>query len=211
MGLCICIGNEKGGTGKSTITANLAVEAVKEGMRVLVIDADSQQSSIDFRGIRADKNGLPQFQAVSIVKNTIHKDIGSFHDFDLIIIDAGGRDTAVFRSAIFAADILLIPVLPSQYDIWATAGTVEALEQAKTFKDNIKARFIVNQVIPNTNIAKEALQALEEFGIPLLNSRLCVAYKQSIGEGKGVTEYEPNGKAAGEIKSLYEEVKVLWQ
>jgi chromosome partitioning protein len=207
----ICIGNEKGGTGKSTITANLAVEAVRAGKKVLVIDADVQQSSIDFRGIRSDKDGLPQFQAVSITKNTIHKDIGSFTDFDLVLIDAGGRDTAVFRSAILAADLLLIPVLPSQYDIWATQGTIEALDQARTFKP-IEARFILNQVIPNTTVAKEALEALQEFEVPLLNTKLHsrVAYKQSVGEGKGVTEYE-NGKAAAEVKALYEEVLKIWQ
>lgn len=206
----ICIGNEKGGTGKSTITANLAVEAVRGGLKVLVIDADIQQSSLDFRGIRADKEDLPQFQAVSITKNTIHKDIQSFTAFDLILIDAGGRDTAVFRSAILAADLLLIPVLPSQYDIWATQGTIEALEQARTFKD-IDARFILNQVILNTTVAKEALEALQAFSIPLLSTRLYarVAYKQSIGEGKGVTEYENGGKAAAEVQALYEEVKQL--
>lgn len=205
----ICIGNEKGGTGKSTITANLAVEAVRDGLKVLVIDADIQQSSLDFRGIRADKEDLPQFQAVSITKNTIHRDIQSFTAFGLILIDAGGRDTAVFRSAILAADLLLIPVLPSQYDIWATQGTIEALEQARTFKD-IDARFILNQVILNTTVAKEALEALQAFSVPLLSTRLYarVAYKQSIGEGKGVTEYE-NGKAAAEVQALYEEVKQL--
>lgn len=208
----ICIGNEKGGTGKSTLTANLAVEAVKDGLRVLVIDADPQQSSCDFRSLRAEKEDLPQFQAVAILKPTIHKDIGGFEkDFDLILIDAGGRDTAVFRSAILAANILLIPVLPSQYDIWATQGTVGALEEARTFKD-IEARFVVNQVIPNTTVAKEALQALEEFGIPLLSASLHarVAFKESIAEGKGVTEYgKKDKKAIAEVKELWQEVKKL--
>ena len=206
----ICIGSEKGGTGKSTITANLAAEAVRGGLKVLVIDADAQQSSIDFRGVRSDREVIPQFQAVSIIKNTIHKDVHSFRDFDLIIIDVGGRDSTVFRSAILAADILLIPVLPSQYDIWATSGTVDALAEARTYHD-IEARFVINQVIPNTTVAKEALEALKEFDVPVLSTRLHsrVAYKQSIGEGKGVTEYEPAGKAASEIKSLYQEVSVL--
>lgn len=205
----ITVGNVKGGVGKSTIACNLAVEATKAGKKVLLIDSDTQQSSIDFRATRAERD-LPEFQAVSITKNTIHKDVGSFKDFDFIIIDAGGRDTAVFRSAVLASDLFLIPVLPSQYDIWATAGTVETLEEAKPFKD-VNACFVINQVIPNTNVVKEALQALKDFNIPILNTMLHarVAFKQSISDGRGVTEYESsgkNGKAAEEIMSLFQEV-----
>jgi chromosome partitioning protein len=167
---------------------------------------------MDFRSIRGDKEDLPQFHAVSITKDTIHKDVKSFTDFDLVLIDAGGRDSAVFRSAILAADLLLIPVLPSQYDIWATQGTIEALKEARIFKDNLDARLILNQVIPNTTVAREALKALEEFNVPLLKTQLHsrVAYKQSVGEGQGVTEYEENGKAAAEIRDLFEEVRRLW-
>ncbi len=204
----ITVGNSKGGVGKSTIACNLAVEAAKAGMKVLVIDADVQQSSIDFRASRADRDSLPQFHAVSITKATIHKDVQSFAEFDLVIIDAGGRDTGVFRSAILASDILLVPVLPSQYDIWATQGTVDTLAEAKAFKD-IKAYFIINQVIPNTTVAKEALQALEEFQLPMMSTQIHarVAFKQSVSEGKGVTEYESTGKAAQEIAGLFEEVR----
>jgi chromosome partitioning protein len=205
----ITVGNVKGGVGKSTIACNLAVEATKAGKKVLLIDSDTQQSSVDFRATRAEK-GLPEFQAVSITKNTIHKDVGSFKDFDFIFIDAGGRDTAVFRSAILASDLFLIPVLPSQYDIWATAGTVETLEEAKSFKE-VNACFVINQVIPNTTVAKEAFQALEDFKIPILNTKIHarVAFKQSISEGKGVTEYEAagkNGKASKELTALFQEV-----
>lgn len=205
----ITVGNVKGGVGKSTIACNLAVEATKSGKKVLLIDADTQQSSIDFRATRSEK-GLPEFQAVSITKNTIHKDVGSFKNFDFVVIDAGGRDTAVFRSAVLASDLFLIPVLPSQYDIWATAGTVETLEEAKPFKE-ITAYFVINQVIPNTNVAKEAMEALKAFEIPVLDTKIHarVAFKQSISEGKGVTEYEApgkNGKASKELVSLFKEV-----
>lgn len=205
----LVIGNEKGGTGKSTITANLAVQALRDDLRVLVIDADTQQSLVDFRTIRAEKD-LPQFQAVSITKPTIHKDAKNFNGFDLILIDAGGRITDTFRSAIMAADWLFIPVLPSQYDVWSAQTTIKILEEARAFK-TIPAGFVMNQVISNTRISQEVLGALQEFTLPVLDTKLCsrVAYKQSIGEGKAVIEYEPDGKAASEVSTLWLEIKKL--
>lgn len=203
----ITVGNHKGGVGKSTLACNLAVEATKERKKVLLIDADTQKSSIDFRALRAEAD-LPQFNAVSVTNPTIHKDISSFNAFDLVVIDAGGRDTGPFRSALLASDLLIIPALPSQLDIWSTENTVSMLEEAKTIKE-IKACFVANRVIPNTNIAKEAYEALINIGIPLLKSKIHnrVAFAYSISEGKGVTEFEPHGKAAKEMKEFYKEVK----
>ena len=120
----ISVVNQKGGVGKSTIACNLAVNAVLDGKRTLLIDADPQGSSLSFRAIR----GADDLKAVSITQPTIHKDIGDFENFDLVIIDAGGRDNTLFRSAVTAAakGMLLIPVLPSQYDIWAAEGRPSA-------------------------------------------------------------------------------------
>ena len=204
----ITVGNEKGGVGKSTIACNIAVEAVRDGLKILLIDADTQQSCMDFRAIRSENDSLPQFQAVSITKNTIHKDVKSFKNFDIVIIDSGGRDTSVFRSAILACDFLIIPVLPSQYDIWATQGTIEILEEAKSFKD-VKSRIILNQVILNTIVSREATEALEKFKLPVFDIKFHsrVAYKQSVSKGTGVSEYESGGKASEEMKIFFEEVK----
>ncbi|HYA13479.1 MAG TPA: AAA family ATPase, partial [Syntrophales bacterium] len=125
----ITIGNQKGGVGKSTIACNLAVQAVTGDRRTLLIDADLEASSMDFRAIRAEKENLPQFSAVAIIKDTIHHDVRSFNDFDVALIDVGGFDGKVFRSAIMAADLFLIPVLPSLYDVWSTQETIEILKE----------------------------------------------------------------------------------
>jgi len=127
-------------------------------------------------------------------------------------VDVGGRDTGVFRSALLAADIVIVPVLPSQYDIWAAADNVENIRLARVVKE-IKAFFLFNQVIQGTKISGEATAALEEIigddGIRLMESQLVsrVAYKNSISKGLGVSEYEPNGKAAAEMHALYNEIK----
>ena len=111
-----------------------------------------------------------------------------------------------------ACDLLLIPTCPSQYDIWACGDCIEVLKEARAYKD-IPAFFLLNQLIPNTIISKEATEALSEFSsdVKLLSSTLTsrVAFKNSISHGKGVSEYEPNGKASIEIKELYKEIKEL--
>ena len=129
----IVVANQKGGVGKSTISCNLGVASALSGHKTLIIDADPQGSSATFRAVR-EKDDL---KVISIIKPTIHKDIQDFTSFDRVIVDAGGRDSAVFRSAILAAagGILIIPILPSQYDIWATEDTFNILRDARTYKD----------------------------------------------------------------------------
>jgi chromosome partitioning protein len=206
----ITVANQKGGVGKSTIACNLAVCASLEGKKVLLIDGDQQGSSLSFRAVRE----ADDLKAVSITQPTIHKDIGDFENFDIVIVDAGGRDNTLFRSAVTAASkgILLIPVLPSQYDIWATEDTFKILQEARAYVD-IMACVVFNQIIQNTNVSKEAKEALEEMTtesyIHLLNTVLFarVDYKKSIGQGLGVIEFAPKSKAANEMDSLYKEIK----
>jgi chromosome partitioning protein len=208
----VTVGSTKGGVGKSTIACNLAVEASIAGVKTLLVDADIQGSSISFRSTRDNDDGqhrLIDIQAVSITTPTLHKDLKEFERvYGLILVDAGGRESAVFRSAMVACDMLLIPVLPSQYDIWAANDTIRLLHEARTYKD-IPAYFVVNQVT-NTNIAKEAIEAMQSFAdnAETLQSTLFsrTAYKSSIVLGKGVSEYEPKGKAAQEMRALYREV-----
>ena len=114
--MILTIGNQKGGVGKTTIATNLACLFARK-RHVLLIDADSQQSAADFHAVRLENEDLPQFTCVSITKPTIHKDVKNFSNFDVILIDVGGRDSAVFRSSILAADQLIIPITPSQYDV----------------------------------------------------------------------------------------------
>ncbi len=206
--MVITVASTKGGVGKSTIAVNLAVEAAKDGKRVLLVDSDIQGSSIGFRAAR-EKDDI---KAMSIITNTLHRDLRDFQNFNYIIVDVVGRDTGVFRSALLAADMVIIPVLPSQYDIWAAADNVENIRLARVVKE-FKAYFLFNQVIQGTKISGEATAALEEIigedGIKLMESQLVsrVAYKNSISKGLGVSEYEPNGKAASEIHALYNEIK----
>ncbi len=204
--MIITVGNTKGGVGKTTIAVNLAVEAAREGKKVLLVDTDPQGSSISFRAER-EKDDI---RAIALVSDKLHKDIKDFSAaFDWIVIDAGGRDNAVFRSAVAACDFFLLPVLPSQFDVWAAEDAVTVFNELKPF-NNMLGRMVLNMVRPNTIVSNEAKNALAAYEneIPLLSKRLHnrVAYKASISNGQGVAEYEPSGKAAEDIKCLYDEI-----
>lgn len=204
--MILTIGATKGGVGKSTIATNLSVLAAQDGKSVLLVDADIQASSMAFRSIREQDD----IQAIQITTPTLHKDLNQFKQ-DWIIIDAGGRDSGAFRSAIMASDILIIPCLPSSVDFWAADDVIEILKEARIYK-NIEAYFILNQVIPKTKLANEIVEAMNVFNehASLLKSNLCsrIAYKNAFSEGKGVAELSDK-KAAEEMKQLYNEVKKI--
>lgn len=203
--MIITIGNTKGGVGKTTIACNLAVCASHSKKKALLIDADVQGSTMAFRASRP----IDDIKAMSITTPTLHTDLVGFDGIDYIFIDVGGRDNKTFRSAIMACDILIIPCIASQVDFWAVGDVVELLMEARAFKPDIRAYFLLNQVNPLTTLSKEAVEAINDIDPnvkPLssfINAR--IAYKKSFGEGKGVIEWNDN-KAKEEISSLYKEI-----
>lgn len=212
----VTVGNTKGGVGKSTVAANLAVAAVLDGKRTLLVDADEQKSSLDFRAIRE----ADDIRAVAITTPTLHRDLLDFSgSHDLIIIDVGGGDSKTFRSAIVAtgADgLFLVPCLPSTFDIWSTEQTMKLLQEVRSIcPGQLNARLLLNQVQANTVMAREAEEALAvmatESGCPVLGTHLHLraAFKNAAMSGRGVLEYEPRGKAAEETLALYREVSVI--
>lgn len=206
----IVVANQKGGVGKSTIACNLAVNFAVQKKNVLLIDTDIQESSISFRSMRQSDD----IKSISIKTPTIHKDIGSFKNFDVVIVDAGGRDDAAFRSAILSASfgILIVPTLPSVYDLWATEDTLKIIQDARVYQD-IKAYILINQVI-KANIVRDTEEALvelvEKYNLDLLQTSIVsrVVYRNCIKEGKGVIEMFDK-KAKEEMEQLTNEVTKL--
>lgn len=210
----LSIANTKGGVGKSTLATNLAAEAAAGGVRALLVDTDPQASSTVFAATRGDDR--PEFRVVQMSKAILHRELPHLSTpYDLVIVDTWGQNNATFRSAVAAASLVLVPVTPSAYDIWASEDVFNVIDELAATRDDLEIRVVVNLVIPRTRIAREALDALSEL-TEGLNTRLLatrlharVAWKMSSGEGLSVTEWEPNGAAADELRALWQELRTL--
>ena len=213
--MIITIGSTKGGVGKSTIATNLAVEGARRGLKVALIDADIQGSSIGFRDVRlhnAKPNGL-HISAFSIVTPTLHKDVPGMTGYDMVIVDAGGRDSRVFRSAVGAADLLIVPVVPGVYDVWAAEDTMTVFQEVRDAKEDLVARFLLNQSSPNGIMSRKTETSLDQYktDIPTMGARIGSrsAFRNAALRGAGVTEAKRESKAAQEIRALFDEIQEI--
>ena len=198
--------NQKGGVGKTTLSVNLAACLARAGARVLLIDADPQGSSLDWAAAR---QGDPLFSVVGFPRATIHKEIAQLgQGYDHIIIDGPPRVTDLARSAIMASDIVVIPVQPSPYDIWAAEEVVKLITEARVYKENIKSVFVVNRKITNTAIGRDVREALAAYPIHVLNASIAqrVVFAEAAAQGQAIFEIEPTGPAVAEREAVAAEL-----
>lgn len=204
--MIISLLNQKGGVGKTTLAIHLAVALATKKKRVLLVDADPQGSAMDWSANRESKISLP---VIGLPKATLHKELPKMEsDYDFIIIDGSPRVYDVARSALMASDMVLIPVQPSPYDVWAAKEIIDLLEDIKPFKENLKNAFVINRKIVNTAIGRDVNSALAEYKIPVLNSQICqrVSFAECAATGQTVLETEPDSLASKEIKALVKEI-----
>ena len=175
--------NQKGGVGKTTLAVHIAAVLALKGRSVLLVDADPQGSALDWA---ATRQADPLFPVVGLPKNNLHKEIPAHAaKYDDIIIDAPPRVNELARAAILASDMVLIPVQPSPYDVWAAKDIVDLLREAAVFKENQICRFVINRKIVNTAIGRDVVDALGSYNIPVLSASVAqgVAFAESAGQG----------------------------
>lgn len=198
--------NQKGGVGKTTLSVNLAASLARSGARVLLIDADPQGSALDWAAARQSE---PLFAVVGLPKPSIHKELPVVGEgYDYIVIDGPPRVTDLARSAIMASDVVVIPVQPSPYDIWAAEEVVSLVEEAGHFKEMLKSCFVINRKIANTAIGRDVREALESYSVPTLEASVVqrVAFAEAAAVGKAIYEEDRDGIASREIEAVLSEL-----
>lgn len=221
--MIVVIGGIKGGTGKTTIATNLAVIGSHVGRKVLLVDADEQESAYDWAEQRdhfwkqkieelGDWQGL-SFPTVKLGGKLLYEQLKRFRaDYDDIVVDSGGRDTTSQRSALLIADYYVIPFKPRSYDIW-TMGKVKAMiEEVHTLNKNLKVLVCINQGDARGIDNDEAFKILEENpNWKMITSYIGhrKAFANAAAQGVGVYELERkerDPKAIEEIYAIYDAI-----
>jgi len=207
--MIIALLNQKGGVGKSTLATHIAGELAMQGQAVILLDADPQGSSLDWTQ-RRSQQGLPRlFSAVGLARETLHQEAPELaRRCDHIVIDGPPRIAALARSALLAADCVLIPVQPSPYDLWASAEMVALIREAQVFRPALRAAFVINRRVSTTVIGREARSSLVDQPLFVLRSevRQRIVFANSAAAGRLARELAENSAAAREITALVDEL-----
>jgi chromosome partitioning protein len=204
--------NQKGGVGKTTLALNLAGAWAAMGKRVTLIDADPQGSALDWSQQRS-REGLPRlFGVIGLARDTLHREAPEIaRDADHVVIDGPPRVTGLVRSALLASDLLLIPVQPSPFDGWASAEMLTLLSEARIYRPELAARFVLNRCGARTILSRETAEALAEHDPPVLGCTIGqrIAFAVAAQSGRLASELDEDSPAAREIATLVEEIERL--
>jgi chromosome partitioning protein len=211
----IAVVNQKGGSGKTTLSMQLAGALARRGGRVLVVDADPQGTATRWAASAEDEKPFPaSVVGLSAASTKVHREVRKFvEDYHYIIVDCPpAADSPVPQSALLVADLALVPVIPSPLDMWAAVGIREVIANVGDINEELKSRLVINQLQPNTTLAKEAMEVLPEFGIELCRTYMHQrqVYRQSAVFGQTVHDFgNKAASAVEEIEALTDELLAL--
>ena len=200
----VAVLSQKGGSGKTTLVLNLAVAAVRRGFEVLVADLDPQASASMWAEARKSSSplvvpthppALPKLQAEA-------REQGA----DLLVIDTAPHSDAPAIAAAELADLVLVTCRPSVMDLRAIQNTIRLARLAE-----VKPHAVLTQTDPFGSLNEEARRTLIELGVDVLQTSMGrrVAYHHGLIDGRTALEFEPDGKAAAEVRELFEQISHL--
>ena len=146
---------------------------------------------------------------MGLPKDTLHREMPALgSSYDWVVIDGAPRVYGVAKSAIAASDIVVIPVQPSPYDVWAAKEIVDLITEVLVIKANLTAVFAVSRKIVGTAIGRDVAEALANYPVPVLNAAISqrVGFAESAAAGQTVLETDSGGSGAQEIRAMVAEL-----
>ena len=205
--MVLSIVNLKGGVGKSTVSQNLAVSFTLAEVKTCIVDTDfEQQTSMKWVEQRGDRQ--PRIPVFTISENALSSNLAELREtYQLIIIDGTPALSTLASRVLLESDLVLVPITPTGFDLWSFEKFLERYEDVNARRGNNLPAFLVLNRYRKTSFHKGAEEAMREFDIPLLESRIAdrMAYQEAGLQGLGVMEYKDK-KAVEEIDNLTNEV-----
>ncbi|KAA3685439.1 AAA family ATPase [Campylobacter fetus] len=213
--MIVSICNEKGGSGKSTLATNIAInQSLSKNELPLLIDTDPQKSIATFLNIRNEENNPKVFDFTYKYGENLKEFLQNYNSNKDVIIDTGGRDSREMRIAIALSDMVIIPTIPSQFDVSVLDKMVNIIKMAKEQNEKLVAYIVINRASTNPFLYKKIeslrnfIEELEQDYIKLSQTIVYERerYKVATQLGLGVVEMKDGNKAEQEIRDLCNEI-----
>ncbi|MBK1663147.1 cobyrinic acid a,c-diamide synthase [Rhodospirillum rubrum] len=202
----ITIAQQKGGAGKTTLVAQLAVAYAALGRAVALVDIDPQGSLAAWHRLRGETLGAGAggLHLSDVAGWRLGTELDRLRNsYDIVIVDTPPHAETEARTAVRAGDIVLVPIQPSPMDLWATAATLDLAR-----KEHTETLLVLNRVPPRGRLPEVIEARLQADDLPIAKTRIGnrTALAASLLEGKGVVETDRGSRAAEEIRALAGEV-----
>lgn len=210
--MILTVGNTKGGVGKTTLAVNLAIARATSGSDVLLVDGDEQRTALTFTELRTELRGSPGYTAVALEGGAIRTQVRQLAPkYDDVVIDVGGRNTGSLRAALTVSNVLLIPMQPRSFDLWAIDQVGELVGEAKELNPDLRVLIVINAADPQGSDNQDTAAALHDTPdmvvLPGTIGRR-KAFPNAAAAGQSVIEpsRDKDAKAIAELMALLESV-----
>lgn len=208
----ITVVNQKGGSGKTTTSMQLGGTIARKGKKVLIVDADPQNTAIRWSASADDSTPFPaSVTGLHSSGKKIHQEIRKFvDDYDYIIVDCPPSiESDVPQSALLISDLAIIPVIPSPADLWATVGIKKMIDLVSPLNENLKVLILMNMCQSQITLNNDVGEALKDLDLPIAKTQIGqrTAFRKSAILGQTVHSLGSEAsKAIEEIDAFTKEV-----